>query len=106
MKKRKQSLTSLDDFIDQEIGNTDSEKRKQFEKEYESFKIGVLIKQARKKCGLTQNELADLVGTNKSYISKLERDLKDVRFSTLQKIVQEGLGGQLVISIDFDEIIE
>ena len=38
---------------------------------------------------------------DKSYISKLEKDLKDVRFSTLQRIITEGLGGHLEISIKF-----
>ncbi|MGO1585426.1 MAG: hypothetical protein ACTHXJ_05580 [Mesonia sp.] len=43
--------------------------------------------------------MANLAGTNKSYISKLERNLKDIRFSTLQRIINDGLGGQLNISI-------
>ncbi|MHA8099664.1 helix-turn-helix domain-containing protein [Aquirufa aurantiipilula] len=41
------------------------------------------------------------VGTTKSYISKIENDVKEVRLSTLKKIVEVGLGGQLHISIDF-----
>ena len=49
--------------------------------------------------GLTQEQLAKLAGTNKSYISKLERNLKDIRLSTLQRIINEGLGGHLEISI-------
>jgi transcriptional regulator with XRE-family HTH domain len=52
--------------------------------------------------GLTQEQLADLAGTNKSYISRLERNLKDIRFSTLQRIINEGLGGHLEISIRLD----
>jgi len=47
---------------------------------YEAFKLGVLIQQARQEKGLTQQQVAELSGTNKSYISKLEKDLKDVRF--------------------------
>jgi HTH-type transcriptional regulator / antitoxin HipB len=50
---------------------------------------------------LTQEQVAELSVTNKSYISKLEKDLKDVRFSTLQRIIKDGLGGQLQISIKF-----
>jgi HTH-type transcriptional regulator / antitoxin HipB len=57
-----------------------------------------LIQEARLKKGFTQEQLADKIGTNKAYISKVENDLKDVRFSTLQKII-EGLGGQLNFSI-------
>ncbi len=76
-------------------------KRDKFDKEYEAFKLGVLIQQARQKKGLTQEQVAEYSGTNKSYISKLEKDLKDVRFSTLQRIIKDGLGGQLQISIKF-----
>ena len=48
---------------------------------------------------ITQEQLAELAGTNKSYISKLERNLKDIRFSTLQRIINDGLGGHLDIAI-------
>ena len=76
-----------------------TEGRDTFESEYDTFKLGVLIQQAREQKGLTQEELAQLAGTNKSYISKLERNLKDIRFSTLQRIINEGLGGHLEIMI-------
>ena len=76
-------------------------KRDKFEAGYEVFKLGVMIQQARQEKGLTQEQLADQAGTNKSYISKLEKDLKDIRFSTLQRIINEGLGGHLEISIKF-----
>ena len=93
------NLKSLDQFIDEKIGKKGTSNREQFETEYDAFKLGVLIQQAREKKGLTQEQLAELAGTNKSYISKLERNLKDIRFSTLQRIITEGLGGQLDISI-------
>jgi len=48
---------------------------------------------------LTQEELAAKVGTTKSYISKIENNVKEVRISTLQKIVEIGLGGQVQLSI-------
>ncbi|MGL5889401.1 MAG: helix-turn-helix domain-containing protein, partial [Bacteroidia bacterium] len=51
------------------------------------------------KRGLTQEELALKCGTTKSYISKIENDVKEVRISTLQKIVELGLGGTLKLSI-------
>jgi DNA-binding XRE family transcriptional regulator len=98
MKKNK-NLISLDQFIDDEVGLKGTEERNTFETGYEVFKLGAMIQQARLKKGLTQEQVAHLAGTNKSYISKLEKDLKDVRFSTLQKIINEGLGGHLEISI-------
>jgi HTH-type transcriptional regulator / antitoxin HipB len=96
---KKKSLTSLSEFIDNKVGKRGTKKRDKFEAEYDAFKLGVLIQQARQEKGLTQEQVADLSGTNKSYISKLEKDLKDVRFSTLQRIITEGLGGHLEISI-------
>lgn len=102
MKVKNEQLKSLDEFIDEKIGKSGSREREEFENDYDSFKLGVLIQQARENKGLTQEQLAELAGTNKSYISKLERDLKDIRFSTLQRIINEGLGGHLDISIRFD----
>ena len=96
---KKKNLTSLSDFISEKVGPQGSKKRDKYDRGFEAFKLGVLIQQARHEKGLTQEELADLAGTNKSYISKLEKDLKDVRFSTLQRIIKDGLGGQLQISI-------
>ena len=101
MKEKNENLISLDQFLDEEIGEIGSKKREQFETEYEAFKLGVLIREARKEKGLTQEQVAELSSTNKSYISKLEKDLKDIRFSTLQRIITEGLGGHLEISIRF-----
>jgi len=48
---------------------------------------------------LTQEQLAEKCGTNKAYISKIENNIKDVRLSTLQKIIEVGLGGQFELSI-------
>lgn len=98
---KKSNIKTLDQFIDEEIGKKGTKKRDKFEDGYEAFKLGVLIQQARKEKGMTQEQLAELAGTNKSYISKLEKDLKDIRFSTLQRIITDGLGGHLEISIKF-----
>jgi HTH-type transcriptional regulator/antitoxin HipB len=98
MKKNK-NLKTLDQFIDEQYGKRGNKKRERFEKGYESFKVGYLIQQARLKKGMTQEALAEKCGTNKGYISKIENDVKEVRISTLQKIVEFGLGGTLNLSI-------
>jgi len=92
-------MTTIEQFKDKHYGKRGTAKRNVLEAGYESFKIGVLIHEARLEKGLTQQELADKVGTTKSYISKLENNVKEVRLSTLQKIVELGLGGQLELSI-------
>lgn len=99
MKTAKNSIMTLEQFKDKHYGKRGTAKRDELEAGYDSFKIGVLIHQARLEKGLTQQELAEKVGTTKSYISKLENNVKEVRLSTLQKIVELGLGGQLELSI-------
>lgn len=97
--KKQSKLKSLDQFVEEQYGKRGTKKRDKFEKEYEAFKLGFLIQQARLERGLTQEELAEKCGTNKGYISKIENNIKEVRISTLQKIVELGLGGQLELSI-------
>lgn len=94
---------SLDDFITRKWGKQGTAERQAFDAEYEEFKLGWILQEARGRCGLTQDELARRAGTNKSYISRIERDLKDPRISTLQRIVREGFGGELEITIRFPE---
>lgn len=97
--EHKSNLKSLDQFVEEQYGEKGTIKRDKFEKGYESFKLGFLIQQARLEKGLTQEELAQKCGTNKGYISKVENNLKEIRISTLQKIVELGLGGHLELSI-------
>ena len=99
MKTKKSNIITLDQFKDKHYGKRGSSKREKLEAGYENFRIGVLIQGARLEKGLTQEELAEKVGTTKSYISKIENDIKEVRISTLQKIVELGLGGRLLLSI-------
>ena len=97
--KKRSNLKNLDQFIDEQYGKRGTPKREKLEKGYQEFKLGVLIQEARLEKGLTQEELAERCGTNKAYISKVENDVKDVRISTLQKIIEVGLGGNLQLSI-------
>ncbi len=60
-------------------------------------RIGDLLKAARKKVGLTQEELANRVGTSKGYISRIENNRSDIGLSTLRRIVEVGLDKRLAI---------
>jgi DNA-binding XRE family transcriptional regulator len=99
MKMKKDNILTLEQFKDKHYGIRGTAKREELEAGYENFKIGALIHEARIEKGLTQEELAEKVGTTKSYISKIENNVKEVRISTLQKIVEIGLGGHLQLSI-------
>jgi DNA-binding XRE family transcriptional regulator len=98
MKTRSNTFT-LEQFKEKNYGAKGTLKREKLEAGYQNFKLGALLQEARLSAGLTQEELAVKVGTTKSYISKLENDIKEVRLSNLQKIVELGLGGKLELSI-------
>ena len=97
--KAKSNTKTLTQLIDQQYGKKGTPKREKFDKGYGPFKLGAMIHEARLEKGLTQEQLAEKCGTNKAYISKVENDIKDVRISTLQKIIEVGLGGQLNLSV-------
>jgi len=99
-KQNDNKIVSWDSHLDKKYGKFGTPKRDKYEEEFEAFKIGVLIQEARKKRHLTQEELALKVGTTKNYISRIENDASDIRLSTLLRIIREGLGGRL--SLDFD----
>jgi len=99
MKTTNNNLMTLDQFKDKNYGLRGTAKRENLEAGYENFKIGTLIHNARIEKGMTQEELAQKVGTTKSYISKIENNLKEARISTLQKIIEIGFSGRLELSI-------
>ncbi len=98
--KNKANITTLDQILDEKYGEKGEPEREQWEQEFEAFRLGVLLEQARLKLGLTQEELAEKCGTNKSYISRIENNASDIRLSTLMKIIQTGLGGHLKLTLD------
>ncbi len=99
MKTKNNNLTTLEEFKEKNYGKRGTKERDELEAGYENFKIGALIHDARIEKGMTQEELAEKVGTTKSYISKIENNIKEARISTLQKIVELGFGGHLELSI-------
>jgi len=100
MKKQiNRNLTSFEDFLDQQYGKKGTQKREAYEQEFEAFKLGVLIQEMREKSNLTQEQLAAKCGTTKSYISRIENNASDIRLSTLMRIIWEGFGGRLHLSV-------
>lgn len=69
-----------------------------FEEGYEQFKVGVMLRQARKAAGLTQEELARRLKTKKTAISRIENHAEDIKLSTLERVAA-ALGKRLRIGI-------
>jgi HTH-type transcriptional regulator/antitoxin HipB len=95
----KRNITTLEEILDKKYGEKGNPKREEWEQQFEAFRLGALLEEARTKLGMTQEQLAEKCGTNKSYISRIENDASDIRLSTLMKIIQKGLGGHLKLTL-------
>lgn len=93
------NIKNFDDLLDQKYGKKGSPDRDKFEADSLAFRIGVMLKEARKEAKMTQEELAIRTGTKKSYISRIERGQSDIQISTYYKLIEIGLGKNLNISI-------
>ncbi len=95
-----ESAQDFDELLNIKYGKTGSESRNAFEEKANYFIISEMLKEARKEAKLTQEELAEKVGTKKSYISRLENGKCDIQLSTLYRIFEHGLGRRVQLVID------
>ena len=92
----KLNLTPVEDLIAEDFGKVGTPERDAFEMECDAFIIGEQLKDERVKAGLTQEELAERIGTKKSFISRVEKGKADIQLSTLVKVFR-GLGREVRI---------
>ena len=76
----------------------DPEFAENYDKGFQDFKLGVMLRQAREEAGLTQEELARKISTKKTAISRIENHAEDMKLSTLEKFAN-ALEKQLTISV-------
>lgn len=69
-----------------------------YEEGYQTFKIGAMFRQAREASGLTQDDIAQRLNTQKLAISCIENHAEDIKLSTLAKFAAV-LGRKLEVSI-------
>lgn len=69
-----------------------------FQDGYANFKLGVLLRQAREAAGLTQEDIALRIGTQRFTISQIENQAEDVRLSLLRRYA-EVLGRGLYVNL-------
>ena len=96
---------SWKDIKNSVYGTVGTERRDKLERDFESFKIGLLLKKAREDKHLTQLELAELVDKKREYISRIENNGSNLTLKTLFDIVEKGLGGKVKISIELAETL-
>ena len=90
---------NFDEILDIQYGNIGTKKRDEFEEKAQYFVISETLKEARKEARMTQEELAEKVGTKKSYISRIENGKCDIQLSTLYRIFEQGLGKRINLLI-------
>ena len=84
--------------LTQNMGKQEPPERNKYEDDAQTFILAECLKDERKKAGLTQEQLAERIGTTKSYISKLENGHADVQLSTLFRIFN-GLGKRVAVTV-------
>jgi len=90
---------NLAELLDIKYGKAGTAKREKFEEKSRLFIISETLKAARKEARLTQLQLADKIGTKKSYISRIENGRSDIQLSTLYRIFENGLGKHVKLEI-------
>lgn len=85
---------------DDVYGKKGTQRRDQLDRDFESFKIGLLLRKAREEKKLTQKQLGELVDKKRTYISRVENNGSNLTLKTLFDIVEKGLGGKVNISIE------
>ena len=90
-------MSDLQKYI-KERKKKDPEFANNYDEGYKNFKIGAVLKQFRIEKGYTQEQLAKLLNTKKTAISRIENHAEDIRLSTLEKFVH-ALGKKMKIVI-------
>jgi len=93
------NITDFEDILKNSYGEKGTPSRDKYDTDSLSFRLGVMLKEARNEVKITQDELAKKTGTKKSYISRIERGQSDIQISTYHKLIEIGLGKHLNISI-------
>lgn len=90
---------TFDELLEIKYGKIGTKARDEFELKAQYFVISEMLKEARREAKMTQQQLADKVGTKKSYISRLENGKCDIQLSTLYRIFETGLGRKVSLLI-------
>lgn len=102
MEKKKIKMMTLDQMKDKHIGKAGTPERDKYEFDLQMEILGDMIKSVRKERKLTQEQLGKLIGVQKSQISKLERNTKNVTIETILKVFR-ALKANIKVSIEMNE---
>lgn len=101
-KKKKMKMMTLDKMKDKDLGEIGTPERDNYEFDLKMEVLGDMIKSVRKERKLTQEQLGELIGVQKSQISKLERNTKNVTIETILKVFR-ALKANVKFSVELNE---
>ena len=91
---------SWKDIKDTVYGKKGTQRRDELDRDFESFKIGLLLRNAREEKKLTQKQLGELIDKKRTYISRVENNGSNLTFKNTIRYREKGLGGKVNISIE------
>ena len=90
-------LVDAETVLTDKYGAPGTESRSEFEAKARAYYYGVILRDRRKELKMTQSELADKVGTARSYVARVERGETDMQLSSFLRIAQ-------ALRIDFSPV--
>lgn len=84
--ENKLRIYTLDEAKDKHLGEIGTDKRDKYEYELRLDLLGEMIKQARQERHLTQSQLGEMIGVQKSQISRIENNAKNVTIETILRV--------------------
>jgi len=97
LKEISKDIYDVDAWLDETYGAQGTPQREEFTREAFAYNMGQLLCETRKKENITQTELAKKIGTNKSYISKIENGLIEPGIGMFAQII-DALGLRIEIT--------
>ena len=94
------NTTSWTELKDQVYGKQGTERRDRLDRDFKSLRVGLMLREAREKKKMTQDQLGEIIDKKRSFISRIENDASNMTLKTLYDIVEKGLGGKIKIQIE------
>jgi DNA-binding XRE family transcriptional regulator len=102
-KLKRLGFVSHKDVVEKTYGKVGKTKRDDYEKELKMEVLGEFLRQVRRKKNYTQEQVAEIMGTDKTYISKIENNLKDTKLTTIRKYVEALKIPKLSLRLEFED---
>ncbi len=83
---KKPGFVKAEKLFAEEIGETGTPERAEFDAKARAWYYGELLRERRKELGMTQKELAERIGRERTYINRIEKGETDLQLSTFIRI--------------------